>query len=461
MKIFLFFQIINQIIRSWWWFFLPMILWIVAKGFYFWWLRWEVWYKKKKWILLEIIPPKENIKPFSSMENVFSMLWGIYDAPNWKEKWCNGTLPLGGGLWFSFEIVSFGGEIHFYMRIPEDFRNTAESILYSQYPDIEINLAEDYTQKVPKDIPNAKWELYAEDYSLLRPDHFPIKTYTMFFERESEERRVMEEKRLDPLDTLLEGLSKLNPGEQLWFQIVCNPITDDTFPWLAKAKAAANKMAKRPTPKAKKPFLIEVLDMIVSSFFEGIQTLISGPSAGLPKEEAKEKELVAPELRLTPGEKEVLTAIENKIKKNAFQCWLRQVFLYRLDMPCVAGNYKAIRTYLMGQFAAQNLNTFVYWGPTRTKIHYFFKKRRLYLRKRQRLRSYIERLPSLWPRTMTGKTFCSFGHPQGRKPGIRGTIILNIEELATIFHFPIKVITPALKAVEAKKVGPPPGLPTE
>lgn len=450
-----------QVLKNWWWLFLPIILWFPAKSMYLWWLRWEVWYKKKKWILLELIPPRENIKPFSSMENVFSMLWGIYDAPNWRERWCGGTLPLGGGLWFSFEIVSFEGEIHFYIRIPEDFRNTAESALYSQYPDIEIRLAEDYTEKVPKDIPNEKWDLYSEDYSLLRPDHFPIKTYTMFFEREMEERRIIEEKRLDPLDTLLEGLSKLNPGEQLWFQIVCNPITDDIFPWLAKARAAANKIAKRPTPTPKKPLLIEALEMIVSSFFEGIQTLISGPSTGKPKEEKKEGELVAPELRLTPGEKEVLAAIENKIKKNAFQCWIRQVFLYKLDMPCSPGNYKIIRTYLMGQFSSQNLNTFVYWGPTRTKIHYFFKKRRLYLRKRQRLKGYIERLPSLWPRTMTGEPFCSFGHVQGRKPGIRGTIILNIEELATIFHFPVKVITPGLKVIEAKKIGPPPGLPTE
>jgi hypothetical protein len=457
-----FFFILAQIIKSWWWFFLPIFLSLGAKTFYFWWIRWEVWYKKKKWILLEIRPPRENIKPFSTMENVFSMLWGIYDSPNWRERWCGGVLPLGGGLWFSFEIVSFGGEIHFYMRIPEDFRKTAEDILYSQYPDLEITLAEDYTKKVPKDIPNEKWDLYAEDYSLLRPDHFPIKTYSMFFEREQEERRIIEEKRLDPLDTLLEGLSKLNKGEQLWFQIVCNPITEDTFPWLKKAREAADKIAKRPTSPPKKPIIFEFFRFFFLIPIEAVRFLMYG-SAGLEttkKEEAKPAELVAPELRLTPGEKEILTAIETKMKKNAFQCWIRQVFLYRLDQPHSPGNYKIIRTYLMGQFSAANLNTFVYWGPTRTKIHYFLKKRRLYLRKRQRLRNYIERLPSLWPRTQTGEPICPFGHVQGRKPGIRGTIILSTEELATIFHFPIKVLTPALKAVEAKKIGPPPGLPT-
>jgi len=438
-----------QIFKNWWWFFLSIIFWFFAKTFYLWWLRWENWYPKKKWVILEIKPPRENIKPFSTMENVFSMLWGIYDSPNWRERWCGGGLPLGGGLWFSFEICSFGGQIHFYLRVPESFRKTAENIIYSQYPDIEIFEVEDYTKNVPKDIPNSKWDLYAEDYSLLKEDYLPIKTYTMFFEREQEERRVMEEKRLDPMDAFLEGLASLHSGEQLWFQIVCNPITESTFPWLAKAKAAANKIAKRPSPKPAKPIFIEILE-----------TLIFG--AQKTKEEKGEKggELIAPELRLTPGEKEVLTAIENKIKKNAFQCWLRGIHIYRLDQPFEAGRIGIIRTYL-GQFSTQNLNTLVYWGPTRTKIHYLLKKRRLYLRKRQRFRAYVERLPSLWPRTQTGEPICPFGHVQGRKPGIRGTIILNTEELATIFHFPVKVITPALEAIEVKRIGPPPHLPTK
>jgi len=81
------------------------------------------------------------------------------------------------------------------------------------------------------------------------------------------------------------------------------------------------------------------------------------------------------------------------------------------------------------------------------------------LRKRQQLRRYIERMPSLWPRTMTGKPL--FPGPIYTGPGIRGTIVLNIEELATLYHFPAKIITPTIAPVEAKKGGPPPELPME
>ena len=442
-----------QILKNWWWVLFPTIMWFPAKSLYLWWIRWEVFYKKQfKWILVEIKPPREILKPFSAMENVFSMLWGIIDTPNWRERWCGGELPLGGGGWYSCEIASFGGEIHFYMRIPAFFRNALETAIYSQYPEAEITQVEDYTKNVPRNIPNEKWDLYSEDYSLLKEDYYPIKTYSMFFEREAEERRLMEEKRIDPINSLLEALSKLQPGEQIWFQIVCNPIVESIFPWISKGRAAADRIAKRISSEKPKS--------ILQSFQEALELLIKGqPAEKKPAE--KPLELVAPELRLTPGEREILHAIENKIKKYGYQCWIRQIYLCKKDEPHSYGNYKLIREYLMSQFMAQHLNSFMYYGPTRTRIHYLFKDRRLYLRKRQQLRRYIERMPSLWPRTMTGEPLFPFGHAQGRKPGIRATIVLNIEELATIYHFPAKIVTPALAPIESKKAGPPPGLPTE
>ncbi|MBI3631452.1 MAG: hypothetical protein HY219_01115, partial [Candidatus Staskawiczbacteria bacterium] len=42
--------------------------------------------------------------------------------------------------------------------------------------------------------------------------------------------------------------------------------------------------------------------------------------------------------------------------------------------------------------------------------------------------------------------------------------ILNTEEMATLFHFPIKItglVAPTMARVESKKGGPPPNLPIE
>jgi hypothetical protein len=446
---------IFQILKNWWWFFFSLISFSTARFFYLWWIRWEVFYKKSfRWILLEIKPPKEVVKPFSAMENIYSMLWGIFDDPNWRERWCNGEFPLGGGGWFSFEICSFGGEIHFFARIPDSFRNSFESAIHSQYPDAEITQVEDYTQKIPKDIPNEKWDLYSEDYVLVREDYFPIKTYSMFFEKETEEKRVIEEKRLDPMDSLLESLARLQSGEQIWLQIVINPAVESQFPplrWETEGRKAADKIARRPSPKVPKPLIQEALEI-----------LIGGPPK---KEEAKPMELIAPELRLTPVEREVLKGIEDKIKKPACECWIKLVYICKKDEPHIYGNYKLMRGYLISQFSTEHMNRLVFFGGTRTRIHYWFKDRRLYLRKRQRLREAIERLPSYFPWNITGDpppfikflTFFGYRIPPGR----RSTCILNIEELATIFHFPIKIYIPTVPRVEVKKVGPPPTLPGE
>jgi hypothetical protein len=454
---------IFQILKNWWWFFFPLIFFPVARFFYFWWIRWEIFYKKSfDWILLEIKPPKEILKPFSAMETVYSLLFGLYDDPNWRERWCKGTFPISGGGWFSFEICSFGGEIHFFLRIPSSFKTVAESAIYSQYPDTEISLVEDYTQKVPKDIPNEKWDLYAEDYTFVRPPHFPIKTYSMFFERPEEEKRAIEEKRLDPINSLLENLSQLQSGEQIWFQLVGSPFGDSQFPWISQGKKEVNKIAKREVPSPPKNFFKILIDEILSLFESIVQILFS---TGGTKKKEKPLEIVAPELRLTPGEREIISAIERKINKSAFICWMRVVYVCKKDEPHNFGNYLIFRSYLAHQFSFENLNRIVFFGATRTRVHYWIKNRRLYLRKRQRLREYIERVPSFFPWNIVGEPppLLKFLIPFGYRiaPGERSVLILNTEELATIFHFPVKIYIPTVPRVEVKKVGPPPTLPGE
>ena len=92
-------------LRVWWWVFLPLMLVGQLKIVYLWWLEWDYDFAKMKWISLEIVPPKEILIPLKAMEDFFTVIWPIWDHPNFREKWCDGLLD-NAPFWISFEIVS-------------------------------------------------------------------------------------------------------------------------------------------------------------------------------------------------------------------------------------------------------------------------------------------------------------------------------------------------------------------
>lgn len=427
----LIFNYLWQIIKAWWWLPLPFILWKPASYLWLFW-RTELFLKKQKMILLEIKIPKETLKPVRAMEDIMAGLWqSFYDPPLFWEKWWEGKVILG----LQLETVSIGGEIHFFIRCPDYRRDIVESNIYSQYPEAEITLTEDYTKNVPQDMPNKDWDMWAADFRLFKPNPYPIKTYKDF---ETETERE-EEKRVDPMASLLEVMGKMKPGEQLWVQIQATPISEhfaESF-W-KEGEALKEKLAKRPETPKPKPVLQEAAEI-----------LIKGPA----EEEKKGPvlELIAPELRLTPGEKEIISGVEKKIAKPPFRCHIRFIFLGRREVWFKA-NLRLILSFF-GRYVTENLNAPFPLGKTITKVTSrpplnLLDSRRLYLRKRKIFRLYRERFGPMFPRAGNRKT---------------GTIILNTEELASLYHFPSRMVAPApgVPRVEAKKGGAPPELPKE
>ena len=425
------YKILWQLISQWWWLPAPFILWKPARYFWLFW-RMELFLKKQRLILLGIKIPEESLKPIRAMENVFSGLWqGFYDPPNFWEKWWDGKIIMG----LSLETVSIGGEVHFYIRIPDYRRDTLESCIYSQYPEAEITIAEDYTRYVPQDLPNKDWDLWATDYRLFKPDPYPIKTYKEF-ETEAEKE---EEKRVDPVAMLLEGMAKVRPGEQFWIQIQATPISEKyAEPFWKEGEALKEKLAKRPETTKAKPVWQEAAEILIT---------------GKPAEEEKPApfELIAPELRLTPGEKEIITGVEKKISKPPYQTSIRWIWLGKKEI-WFKGNLRLGLAFL-GHYVTEHLNAPFPMGQTITKVYSrppisLLDERRLYLRKRKIFRLYRERLRPMFPMTGNRKT---------------GTFILNIEELASLYHFPSRAVAPAptVPRVEAKKGEAPPELPVE
>jgi hypothetical protein len=428
-----------SILKTWWWLFLPIVLYYPAVYLYLNWIRWDVWYPKKKWIILEIIPPGEIEKPFRAMEDLFSSLWILYGDPNWREAWCEGALPVASS-WFSCEILGLEGDVHFYLRLPENQREFAETIIHSHYPETEIFEVDDYTKNVPQNIPNDTYDLKGEDYVFLKnKNYLPIKTYK-FFEPVTPELIKEGGKKIDSFTSLMEALTKMKKGEQFWFQIVAAPIVNSPkIPWIDEAKKEINRIAQRPgEAKGGKSIFRTVFDILVFEILAGIFSILFSSTT------SQEKLAEAKPQQLTPGERNILEAIEEKISKNAFKVHARALYIYQKNAyndanAAIARNYFA-------HFSTAHLNSIILWIKTRTKVQYWFRDTRVRIKKMNIFEKYVKRFPSMYP-IMTGK----------------GNMVLNIEELASIFHFPVQasVLPSGVPRIMSRKATPPSNLSTE
>jgi len=426
-------------LRVWWWFFLPLMLRSQLKTIYLWYISWDFDFVKQKWVLLEVIPLEAMLMPLKVMEDVFSAIWPLMDVGNFREVWCDGELQ-NGPYWVSWEIASIEGKIHFYIRVLQQHRTSIESALYGHYPDIEIHEAVDYVRSVPPTIPNDEWDMYGEDWDYGREPAYPIKTYEKFFEPQGE-RIAAEEKRMDPIISLLEAMSKLGPGEHYWVQFTTVPIVDHDEPdWRPEGERIINKIAKRPEKKES-----TLMDDLGRTFKE----LAMGPEKEGQGESAKyswyeeDEETGERSMSLTPGEREVMTELENKMKKPAFRTNIRGVYIAKRE-AWRASNRVISRTY-MGHFNTVNMNNFRFQGKTRPRVHFFMRKRRVFMRARKMFRMSVLRFPPMYP---DRHEMCP---------------ILSTEELATLWHFPLRVSggSLAMTKIESKKAGPPANLPVD
>jgi len=416
---------LKAIILQVWWVIPPLFLFKYLK-FYYTLYTGTYWNsnKSKTRILLEIKIPQTVIRPLRAMENVMSSIWGAYDPPkDWRASYFEGKTILST----SFEIAGIDGVPHLYVRIPANNRKLIESAIYSQYPEVEMIEVPDYTKQVPADIPNKEWDLWGTDFEMVKPDCYPIKTYEQFFEEKPESK---EEKRIDPLSSLFETISKMSKGEQLWIQIVAMPISTKEKDYFAGGRKEVNKLVKRPEKLGLNALLVDFWHL-----------LIKGEIPAEPKQQ--EGMLFMPEMNLTGGEREIVSAIERKISKTSFICHIK--YLYVAQRKVYDSGAKGFGVSFFAQFSTTHLNNLKPWSGTTTKIQSpdIFTARRLYVRKRDILDKYRRRDSAFDP-----------------WPG--GTYIFNTEELASMWHFPGEVVpTTSLQRVEMKKGAPPAELPVE
>ena len=425
----IFVRAVGSFFADWWWVILPPVLLFTLLDVWLFYVRWR-WFLSQEWVLMEVRLPQIVERTPKAMEQVFAGLHGIWDDTytRFPERWLHGVQPLH----FTCELVSVNGESHFYFRMLAKFKNLLESHVWAQYPTAEIQEVEDYVQNIPQDVPNNDWELWGTEFTLTKPDVYPIRTYPYFEE-------IVEERRLDPLSAVLEVMGSLKEGEQMWIQILVSPVMEEN--WKKAGLAEVSKLVSRQDQKKSKP-----TGSIVGSV-TGEMTLLARniPGAltpgGLTGSAAKTP--VRPErepppslmMHLTPGERAVVEAIEENVAKLGFKTGVRVLYFGRRDVYN-SGNIAAIFGAIR-QFNTQHLNGFRPDKRTMPKHFYFFKKQKHYFRKRRLVRLYRLRFPTLpW-------------------------FTFNTEELATIFHLPGTMVAPAplVPRIEAKRGEPPATLP--
>ena len=354
-----------------------------------------------KWVTLEIKLPKETYKSPKAMEIALSSLQQSVNPSLYDTYWDGKAGP-----WFSLELVSMGGKVHFFLRLQKKHRNTVESHIYSQYPGVEIHEVPDYTPRIPYLRDPDRWKLWGTEFELTKDDAYPIKTYIDYG---LEKDPVDEVYRVEPMAATLEFLGSLNPGEEVWIQIL--------------VMTSRKRFKKKGTWFDKQDWKDEAKELIEK----------------LKKGSKKDDDMKVGSMALSPGERTILEAVERSTSKMGFDCGIRALYIAEKDkfedsrVVSLAGAFRQYNTLNLNGFKAARPTKFDWWedltGSKLTK------------RKKNIYKAYVDRGYFYWP--------------HDRKP-----FVLNTEELATIYHFPGQAAeVPTFARIESKKSEPPANLP--
>lgn len=377
----------------------------------------------KQYIMLRITVPKLTEQTVKAAENMFAQFAGAHSSQSFVEKWIHGVTQST----LTVELVSHEGHVAYYVYGDRKYRDLIEASIYAQYPEAEIEEVEDYARNFPSHYPDEEWDLWGmEMVKVQKSDAFPLKTYFDFEDKVSGEFK-------DPMAAMLEVFSRLGPGEQGWFQIVLTPTDQKEF------RERAEKLIKKLRGEkevVKRTLVDELVDLPLAAGREVASVLLG--SGGPHKEEKKPE--VHKMMILSPGERAVLEAVERKASKIGFMCKIRFIYLAkktvmsksRMSQPFI-GAIKQFNTFNMQAIKPD----FKHTGVSGALL--WFKDSRNNHRKSHLFHAYRSR--SNW----VGQH----------------SFQLSVEELATLWHFPIltQVKAPQLRRTEAKRSEPPANVP--
>lgn len=382
-----------------------------------------------EWTLLEIQLPRIMTKTPLAMELFLTnALYHMSQKGGWETYW-QGAVH----FWYSLEIVSIDGQVHFFIRVPSRLRKLVESQLYAQFPQVRVFEVPDYTESIPRYTNDGPYYLWGCEFDLAEHDAYSIKTYKDFGLDKASDK---EELKTDPLAGTLEFLGSLERGEQVWVQIIIRQSekTYHTHGTLFKHHGFYQEASDH-FDKLLAPFSKDSISQV-----DGTVRLEQKVPAKLDSEVKKGYEKMS-QLVFDTGIRLVVLGDKSKVSIDTFNNTRRASrLLFRQYSDMSSNRFERRR-------ATQFDTT---WGDPFGKRaerlkHYmltYYKLRTLF---------YPPLLRSS-QRTGLLQNFFVANPPQ--------MSILSTEELATIYHFPGLVSeTPTFRRIESKTSKPPANLP--
>ncbi len=412
--------ILGEIIALGGWLFLAKLLFFVLLHVYedF---KQDVTVHQWKYVLLAVDIPALNVQTPKAVEQMFSQLAGAYARPDLKDRLKDGYKQ----RWFSFEIISIEGYIQFLIWTEEAFRDLAEAVIYAQYPDADVVEVEDYIGSLPDKFPNPTHDVWVSDFGLAENNGYPIRSYREFEHAISKDTVLK-----DPMGTFLESFSRLGSGEQMWFQILVEPINND---WKEGVIKKIKEIIGEKDQSHGHNTFADHLSSVPVKFLEAVGDQVFNREVG---EAGGHEERSGPPNQLqylTPGMSKLVEAMEMKISKLGFKTKMRGIYAARKEVFNPRRGVNAL-VGAINQYNIPSANSIVptFGGTNNTK--------RGNKKKNLLVKAYKKR------KINAGGPSC----------------VLNIEELATVWHFPMShVKTPQLQKAANKQAEPPVGLPVE
>ena len=483
---------------------------------------WKMYVNQKfldKWnedsIMLEIKLPREiNKSPLAAEVALASLLQGG-GISKWYQREFLGALP----AYSSLEIASLEGIIHFYIRINKKFRAIVESNFYAQYPGIEIVEADDYTKKIryhhlSKDVSifgityklESKWSPTnpetgksfsksgkkevgeGEDEYKMSADFRPIKTYVDY----GLDKDPKEEYKTDPIAPLLEFMGSIGKGEYFWYQILVQD--EGVYNGTTKPKKfyvneqSHEHLSLKDLADARKK-QIRMAGFIkkgskVYDEYGGVKTKTVKDKDGNETTEdvvykfEEPKFITKKEMELTIEEKEEIEAISKKISKPLAVVVPRLIYIAKKE-NFSGGHIQNVLAFPKPYKGLNGFGNFVkisdpYDFPWQKIKHGEWRAEEIF-------EAYVERegfFPHIkdrkmldtwedlafWASSMKARKMFRmmyeailypFDHPHADEASI-----INMEELATLWHLPGQVVaTPTLPRIDSNKGMAPTNLP--